>query len=165
MRMFRLIGIIRDASQNLAYPNAPTWNQQLLDTFNEVQQLQTQQYFSPLNITFQFGGEQYIADLDELCNLLLAALYKTAKSGSMVGIDELQQLAGTTMLSNILAEKTRRYLQLNSDIEKQYTLDVYLLGGVIVLMIGMLVLLLLLSYSQSEHKKELLREFQFMTDF
>jgi hypothetical protein len=83
----------------------------------------------------------------------------------MVGIDELQQLAGTTMLSNILAEKTRRYLQLNSDIEKQYTLDVYLLGGVIVLMIGMLVLLLLLSYSQSEHKKELLREFQFMTDF
>ena len=83
----------------------------------------------------------------------------------MVGIDELQQLAGTTMLSNILAEKTRRYLQLNSDIEKQYTLDVYLLGGVIVLMIGMLVLLLLLGYSQSEHKKELLREFQFMTDF
>ena len=52
MRMFRLIGIIRDASQNLAYPNAPTWNQQLLDTFNEVQQLQTQQYFSPLNITY-----------------------------------------------------------------------------------------------------------------
>jgi hypothetical protein len=83
----------------------------------------------------------------------------------MVGIDELQQLAGTTMLSNILAEKTRRYLQLNSDIEKQYTLDVYLLSGVIVLMIGMLVLLLLLGYSQSEHKKELLREFQFMTDF